>query len=329
MANAKGLSLRGGQRPTWRPEREARGSALGVQSRSSRLHRGKVTGEIATAFPRLPRRFAPRNDTSGGYCGAPAPSSGLIPLCKALNERRYRRNRSVRFYRHLVRTGSAFPRLPRRFAPRNDTSGQRSNGNGAAHRIGGTTAASRTGGACPAPTGPVRIERRLVQIGNAFPRLPRRFAPRNDTSGQRSNGNGAAHRIGGTTAASRTGGACPAPTGPVRIERRPVRIGSAFPRLPRRFAPRNDTSGQRSNGNGAAHRIGVTTAASRTGGACPAPTGPVRIERRPTYDPFFILQYSLFIISSIPLRGMANHMTKRPEIPCLSCKFPQSRRICH
>ena len=196
MANAKGLSLRGGQRPTW-------------QSRSSRLHRGKVTGEIATAFPRLPRRFAPRNDTSGGYCGAPAPSSGLIPLCKALNERRYRRNRSVRFYRHLVRTGSAFPRLPRRFAPRNDTSGQRSNGSGAAHRIGGTTAASRTGGACPAPTGPVRIV------------------------------------------------------------------------------------------------------------------------RRPAYDPFFILQYSLFIISSIPLRGMANHMTKRPEIPCLSCKFPQSRRICH
>ena len=67
----------------------------------------------ASAFPRLPRRFAPRNDTSGGYCGAPAPSSGLIPLCKALNERRYRRNRSVRFFRHLVRTGSAFPRLPR------------------------------------------------------------------------------------------------------------------------------------------------------------------------------------------------------------------------
>ena len=29
------LSLRGGRRPTWRPEREARGSALGVQSRST------------------------------------------------------------------------------------------------------------------------------------------------------------------------------------------------------------------------------------------------------------------------------------------------------
>ena len=110
MANAKGLSLRGGQRPTW----QSRGGSC----------------DFADGFPvvrpgtaRLPRRFAPRNDTSGGYCGAPAPSSGLIPLCKALNERRYRRNRSVRFYRHLVRTGSAFPRLPRRFAPRNDNSG--------------------------------------------------------------------------------------------------------------------------------------------------------------------------------------------------------------
>jgi len=30
---APDLSLRGGRRPTWRPEREARGSALGVQSR--------------------------------------------------------------------------------------------------------------------------------------------------------------------------------------------------------------------------------------------------------------------------------------------------------
>ena len=39
-------------------------------------------------------------------------------------ERRYRRNRSVRFYRHLARTGSAFPRLPRRFAPRNDNLGE-------------------------------------------------------------------------------------------------------------------------------------------------------------------------------------------------------------
>ena len=41
------------------------------------------------------------------------------------SDRRYRRNRFLRFYLHLVRTGSAFPRLPRRFAPRNDTSGER------------------------------------------------------------------------------------------------------------------------------------------------------------------------------------------------------------
>ena len=113
MANVKGLSLRGGQRPTWRPEREARGSALGVQSRGGSCDFADGFPVVRPGTARLPRRFAPRNDTSGGYCGAPAPSSGLIPLCKALNERRYRRNRSVRFYRHLVRTGSAFPRLPR------------------------------------------------------------------------------------------------------------------------------------------------------------------------------------------------------------------------
>ena len=199
MANAKGLSLRGGQRPTW-------------QSRSSRLHRGKVTGEIATAFPRLPRRFAPRNDTSGGYCGAPAPSSGLIPLCKALNERRYRRNRSVRFYRHLVRTGSAFPRLPRPLWG---------------------LAMTRQGSAA---MGTVRRTESAVLL-------------------------------------------------PLR-----GRAGHAPP-----------LQGQYGLNGG----------------------------RRMIHSSFFILQYSLFIISSIPLRGMANHMTKRPEIPCLSCKFPQSRRICH
>ena len=199
MANAKGLSLRGGQRPTW-------------QSRSSRLHRGKVTGEIATAFPRLPRRFAPRNDTSGGYCGARAPSSGLIPLCKALNERRYRRNRSVRFYRHLVRTGSAFPRLPRPLWG---------------------LAMTRQGSAA---MGTVRRTELAVLL--------------------------------------------------------PLR-GRAWLSPPLQ-------------------------------GQCGLNDG-----RRMIHSSFFSLPYSLFLISSIPLRGMANHMTKRPEIPCLSCKFPQSRRICH
>ncbi len=34
------------------------------QSRSTRLDYGEAIGEIATAFPRFPRRFAPRNDKS-------------------------------------------------------------------------------------------------------------------------------------------------------------------------------------------------------------------------------------------------------------------------
>ena len=51
-ATPSGLSLRGGRRPTW-------------QSRSTRPDHRKAIGENATAFPRLPRRFAPRNDKSG------------------------------------------------------------------------------------------------------------------------------------------------------------------------------------------------------------------------------------------------------------------------
>ena len=37
------------------------------QSRSTRPHRGKAIGENATAFPRFPRRFAPRNDKSDSF----------------------------------------------------------------------------------------------------------------------------------------------------------------------------------------------------------------------------------------------------------------------
>ena len=50
------LSLRGGRRPTW-------------QSRSTRPDHRKAIGESAAAFPRLPRRFAPRNDKSGNLHG--------------------------------------------------------------------------------------------------------------------------------------------------------------------------------------------------------------------------------------------------------------------
>ena len=65
MANASDLSLRGGQRPTWRPEREARGSALGVQSREGSHDFADSLPGIRLSSARLPRRFAPRNDTSG------------------------------------------------------------------------------------------------------------------------------------------------------------------------------------------------------------------------------------------------------------------------
>ena len=47
-------------------------------------------------------------------------AAGNMQLPKALTERRYRRNRLVRFYLWPVRTPSASPRFPRRFAPRND-----------------------------------------------------------------------------------------------------------------------------------------------------------------------------------------------------------------
>ena len=35
----------------------------------------------------------------------------VLPVCMALAERRYRRNRCIPFYRQLVRIGGAFPRL--------------------------------------------------------------------------------------------------------------------------------------------------------------------------------------------------------------------------
>ena len=65
------------------------------------------SGENVTACTRLPRRFAPRNDTSGECRSAPAPSCGLMILYKALTERRYRRNWGVRFFDSLY--GTAVP----------------------------------------------------------------------------------------------------------------------------------------------------------------------------------------------------------------------------
>ena len=68
---------------------------MGISCNRLRFRRGFPVIHSGTA--RLPRRFAPRNDTSGGCGGAPELSSGLMPLCKAVTDRRYRRNWSVRF----------------------------------------------------------------------------------------------------------------------------------------------------------------------------------------------------------------------------------------
>ena len=121
-----------------RHRRTRRGSRIVIsrseatwESRSTRPHRGKAIGKIATAFPRLPRAQSALAMTNllalRHRIRAAKPTA-----CKALNprkgdaasvrrqsrqrlrrERRYRCNRLVRFYRQPVRIGSACPRLPR------------------------------------------------------------------------------------------------------------------------------------------------------------------------------------------------------------------------
>ena len=70
-------------------------------------------GENVTAFPRLPRRFAPRNDTSGErevhQC---PPAVELLPTGRSLSAATVKFG-SDRVRRHSVYIGSAFPRLPR------------------------------------------------------------------------------------------------------------------------------------------------------------------------------------------------------------------------
>ena len=70
-----GLSLRGPN------------GAVAISGRQLRFRRGFPVIHSDTA--RLPRRFAPRNDTSGECGGAPAPSSGLMTPYKALTDCRY------------------------------------------------------------------------------------------------------------------------------------------------------------------------------------------------------------------------------------------------
>ena len=57
------------------------------QSRSTRSDRRKAIGESATASPRFPRRFAPRNDKPGSIARSAKPLYNL-PACKALTTRK-------------------------------------------------------------------------------------------------------------------------------------------------------------------------------------------------------------------------------------------------
>ena len=92
------LSLRGGRRPTW-------------QSRSTRPNCGKAIGENAAAFPRLPRRFAPRNDTSGSAVVHQRPPTVELPCTGRSLSAATVKFDSDCVRRHSVYIGSAFPRL--------------------------------------------------------------------------------------------------------------------------------------------------------------------------------------------------------------------------
>ena len=109
MVNAPDLSLRGPN------------GAVAISRRQLRFRRGLPVIQLCTA--RLPRRFAPRNDTSGSAAVHQCP-----PAVEWLCTRRSLTAATVKFgsacgRRWLVRAATAFPRLPRRFAPRNDKLG--------------------------------------------------------------------------------------------------------------------------------------------------------------------------------------------------------------
>ena len=128
------------------------------RNRSVRFYRHLA--RTGSAFPRLPRRFAPRNDNLGECRGAPALSYGLIPLYKALTERRYRRNWCVPFSRWLVRDGSAFPRLPRAQSALAMTNRWRS----PLYRQPAVIASIAPGAACRPPTTPARKPRKIFRF---------------------------------------------------------------------------------------------------------------------------------------------------------------------
>ena len=126
----------------WRPEREARGSALGVQSREGTSSSYKVPIKTykpiasVAAFPAQPLAALPPCGCGVPLAGCERPAGwqylrhkfiGAMPSSLSLRggRRPTWQSRSTRpdHRKAIGENATAFPRLPRRFAPRNDTSG--------------------------------------------------------------------------------------------------------------------------------------------------------------------------------------------------------------
>ncbi len=164
MANASDLSLRGGQRPTWRPEREARGSALGVQSREgSHVDRTRHCRGAACRSRR--RTYSPYKPPSKWQ---------TLPIChcEEANGRRGNLGKAVTIS-PIVFLGSGSVLRDCHVASLLAMTRQ---GSAVVHQRSPAVELLPTGRSLSAATvkfGSDRVRRHSVYIGSAFPRLPR------------------------------------------------------------------------------------------------------------------------------------------------------------
>ena len=234
------------------------------QSRSTRPDHRKAIGENATAFPRLPRRFAPRNDTSGSAVVYQRPPTVELPCT----------GRSLRSRWRLCRlTDAACPLRVMSALQGGNTYG--TNSLAQCHQVCHCEGALRRW-----QSRSTRPDHRkaIGENATAFPRLPRRFAPRNDTSGS-----AVVHQRPPTVELPCTGRSLSAATVKFDsdcVRRHSVYIGSAFPRL---------------------HPKGTS---SRFALRAPRPLWGLAMTRP---EAFRILHFSVFRIPSFPCRSPTTH----------------------
>ena len=198
MANASDLSLRGGQRPTWRPEREARGSALGVQSREGSHDFADNLPVIRPGTARLPRRLRLLAMTRQGSVrctsallrlnyflpgarGAPlpAPSGGGCHFNDSLCESfvQHREGHAPPLQWRVPRNGGRYgTAVPSRDCHVASLLAMTRQGSAVVHQRSPAVELLPTGRSLSAATvkfGSDRVRRHSVYIGSAFPRLPR------------------------------------------------------------------------------------------------------------------------------------------------------------